>query len=280
LFPITSLLPPLPRLKIVDVGAMDLGAAELPYAALLKATPCDLIGFEPVGAEFDKLKRQTKTNELFLPYFIGDGSTRTFHECNFPMTSSLLEPNTALLAKFQNLEEVVRVVKTSTVETTRLDDIPEVRGTDLLKLDIQGAELLALRGGEKLLADVLVIHTEVEFVELYKGQPLFAEIDAFLRGRGFQFHQLNWTGRTFKPLVANNDLNAPMSQWLWGDALYVRDFMTFDTLAPAALIKLACILHENYRSFDLAAVALDAYDRQTGALIHKAYIERLTKPQS
>src|SRR5262249_49269140 len=151
-------------------------------------------------------------------------------ECNFSMTSSLFEPNTALLAKFQNLEEAVRVVERWPVETKRLDDIPEVRETDFLKVDVQGAELLVFRGGERMLNDVLVVQTEVEFVPLYKDQPLFADVDTFLRGRGFQFHRMSWTGRTFKPLILNNDANAAMSQMLWGDAIYVRDFMAFDQL--------------------------------------------------
>jgi FkbM family methyltransferase len=276
LFPIAPLLPPLPRLKIVDVGAMSLGEGTLPYADLVKATPCDIIGFEPVQAEFDKLSRHKNKGERFLPYFVGDGSKGMFRECNFAMTSSLFEPNTRLLAKFQGLEELVRVVKSYPVETTRLDEIPEVKGADLLKLDIQGAELLALRGGEKMLDDVLVIQTEVEFVELYQNQALFADVDAFLRGRNFQFHRMSSTGRTFKPLILNNNPSAYFSQWLWGDAVYVRNFMTFDSLAPVALLKLACILHENYRSFDLAAVALEEYDRQNGTQLQKGYLERLT----
>jgi hypothetical protein len=56
-----------------------------------------------------------------------------------------------------------------------------------------------------------------------------------------------------------------MSQQLWRDAFYVRDFMSFDHLAPLALLKLAVILHENYGSFDLVALALEAHDRQTGS---------------
>jgi FkbM family methyltransferase len=275
MFPIASLFPAPPRLKIVDVGAMNLGEGSLSYAALLKATPCEVIGFEPVQAELEKLTRAKRDNERYLPYFVGDGSKRSFYECNFSMTSSLFEPNTALLAKFHRLEELVRVVKTYQVETTRLDDIPELKESDFLKLDIQGAGLLALRGAEKMLDDVLVIQTEVEFVELYKGQALFADIDSFLRGRNFQFHKMSWMGRTFKPLFVDKSPNGAISQWLWGDAIYVRDFMTFDRLAPAALLKLACILHENYHSFDLAAVALEAYDRKTGSRLQKAYLTRL-----
>jgi FkbM family methyltransferase len=272
---IASILPPLPRLKIVDVGAMFLGDGADPYARLQKALQCDVIGFEPVGAEYEKLKAMSDPSRIYLPYFIGDGATHTFHECNFAMTSSLLEPDSALLDKFQNLGNLVQVVKTYPVETKRLDDIPEVAGADYLKVDVQGGEMLVFGGAVELLKSVLVIHTEVEFVPLYKRQPLFADIDTFLRGHGFLLHKLSSTGRTFKPLIWNNDLNSMLSQMLWGDAIYVRDFMRFDRLSPDALIKLAAILHENHGSLDLAAVALAAYDQKTGSQLHARYVQAL-----
>jgi FkbM family methyltransferase len=275
MFAISALLPPLPRLKIVDVGAMTLGEGTEPYAALLKATPCDVIGFEPVAAECEKLNNLKQSSHRFLPYFIGDGTTQMFHECNFPMTSSLFEPNTALLSKFQNLEELVRVTKKYPVQTKRLDDIPDVKNTDMLKVDVQGAELLVFQGAVSMLNDVLVIQTEVEFVTLYKQQPLFSDIDSFLRSQGFSFHRLAASGRAFKPLAVNNDVNAMGSQWLWGDAVYVRDFMAFDQLLPLSLLKLAVILHENYGSVDLAASALESYDRQTGSRLQPTYVQKI-----
>jgi FkbM family methyltransferase len=277
---IASVLPPLPPIRIVDVGAMSIGEGHDPYAMLMKALPCEVIGFEPVVAECEKLNRMGHAGRTYLPYFIGDGATHTFHECNFPMTSSLFEPNTLLLVKFQNLENLVQVVKVYPAETKRLDDIAETVGVDLLKLDVQGAELMALQGAAERLKSALVVHTEVEFVPLYKDQPLFADIDAHLRSKGFLLHQMGFTGRTFKPMVFKNDVNAMLSQWLWGDAVYVRDFMEFETLPPAALLKLAAILHENYRSFDLAAVALAAYDRVSGSRLQPRYVQELTRPEA
>jgi FkbM family methyltransferase len=275
-FNIAPILPPLPRLKIADVGAMSLGEGTDAYSRLVSATPCDVYGFEPITVEFEKLKTKAKPGHHYLPYFIGDGSARTFYECNFAMTSSLFKPNTQLLAKFQNLEELTRVHKTYRVQTTRLDDIPELKGTDFLKVDVQGAELLVFEGAAQLLDDVLVVETEVEFVPLYEGQPLFADIDAFLRSKGFLLHRLERTGRTFKPLIFNNDINATLSQILWGDAIYVRDFMQFDQLSGAALLKLATILHETYRSADLVAVVLAAYDRQHASNLQQIYVGKLT----
>ncbi len=63
-----------------------------------------------------------------------------------------------------------------------------------------------------------------------------------------------------------------MSQTLWADAVYVRDFMAFDALAPEALLKIATICHENYRSYDLVGVALEEYDRKMGTDLQMGYL--------
>jgi protein O-GlcNAc transferase len=272
LFNITRLLPALPRLKIVDVGAMSLGEGTDAYSRLTSATPCDVYGFEPGAKALAELKASAKPRHHYLPYFIGDGSPRTFYECNFNMTSSLFEPNMDLLAKFQHL---VQVQKTHAVETKRLDDIPELDGTDFLKVDVQGAELMVFEGAGRILDNALVVHTEVQFVPLYKGASLFGEIDTYLRSKGFLLHRLTQVGRTFKPLVFMNDVTAMLSQVLWGDAVYVRDFMQFDQLSGAALLKLATILHETCRSVDMAALALASYDRQNGSNLQQAYLAKL-----
>jgi hypothetical protein len=106
----------------------------------------------------------------------------------------LFEPNEALADKFQNLGELLRVVGTRTLETRRLDDFAETTGADFLKIDVQGGELLVLQGALERLRDVLVVHTEVEFLPLYKKQPLFADIDSFLRAQGFAFHTMIRSG--------------------------------------------------------------------------------------
>jgi hypothetical protein len=120
-----------------------------------------------------------------------------------------------------------------------------------------------------------VVHTEVQFVPLYKGVPLFGEIDIHLRSKGFSLHRMTQSGRTFKPLIFMNEINAALSQILWGDAVYVRDFMQFDQLSGTALVKLATILHETYRSVDLAAFTLAAYDRQNASNLQQTYIRKL-----
>jgi len=84
-------------------------------------------------------------------------------------------------------------------------------------------------------------------------------------------HQLQHYGLTFKPKVVQHDGAATSQQTSWGDAVYVRDFPAFEGLEPGALLKLAAILHENYRSCGLAARALGAYDRKLRTDLQSAY---------
>lgn len=265
----------LERVEIVDVGAMELEEERPPYEPLLKAGAGRVVGFEPVKAECDKLNAKAGKDRLYLPYFIGDGSQRTFHLCNYPMTSSLYSPNTRLLKRFQLLEELTRVVETSPVQTKRMDDIPEITRIDYLKADVQGAELDVFRGAERLLAETLIIETEVEYVPMYEGQPLFAEVDQDLRRRGFVLHTfLGLAGRAFKPFQST-PANGPIRQHLWSNVVYVRDFMRLEALTPPQLLKYAAILHDAYASVDLAALALQHYDAKTGGKLWAPYVKRL-----
>lgn len=268
MFPISLILPEMPTIRIVDIGAMTAG--DDPYARLAEQLPCEIIGFEALEEECRRLNAMGKAGCTFLPYVIGDGSAQTFYECAVPYTSSLLEPNFPLLERFTGFAEMARVVARRPVATRRLDDVPQAAGADYLKVDVQGGELMVLDGAARTLRSALVVHIEVEFVPLYKNQPLFADIDARLRAAGFALHKLPFTGlRPFKPFALDSGI---LSQLLWGDAVYVRDFMSFEALLPEQLLKLAAILHENYNSCDLAAEALRVYDSKAGSSLHPLYV--------
>jgi len=268
---IASILPPLPPLKIVDVGAFWTGEDGDRYAGLARTLPCEVIGFEPIEAEHRKLVELNRPRHHYFPYFIGDGSQQVFYECKAPFTSSLLEPDLALAQCFENLPDYLEVVKTHPVKTTRLDDIPETAGVDFLKVDVQGGEMMVFEGARERLNSVLVVDVEVEFVPLYKNQPLFADIDVFLRSRGFTLHQIQPIGLKLKPSVAKNGAAPTSLHASWGEAVYVRGFPSFGNLEPLALLKLAAILHENYESYDLAARVLGAFDLKTRSQLYPRY---------
>lgn len=254
-----------PTIRVVDVGASDIGETPL-YASLMSRPQGRLIGFEPDDAARAALNTSGRYDGrcLYLPDIIGDGSERDFHLCELPMTSSLYRPNTPLLRLFINLEELMRVASTRRVRTRRLDDVTQIDGLDYLKIDVQGAELDVFRGAPRLLAGALVVHTEVEFLPLYEGQPLFSDVDQHLRAQGFMLHSFlgGMSGRTFRPMEVIDGPTRPLHQHLWADAVYVRDAMHLSKLPPRELLKLAVILHECYGSCDLAALALHHYDLQ------------------
>src|SRR5690349_1189664 len=105
MFNLLDILPPTDLIKIIDVGAMSIGSDDL-FTPLVKSARAQIIGFEPLPQECERLTRLHGPPHQFLPHVIGDGSPATFRVCNTGVTSSLYEPNTPLLALFQNLENV------------------------------------------------------------------------------------------------------------------------------------------------------------------------------
>jgi len=264
------------RVAIADVGAMKLGDAKPPYWRIVEAGRAEVTGFEPQAEECARLVASASPHQRYFPCALGEGGPATLHVNAAKMTSSLYPSNTPLLELFQNLSQLMRTVETVQLETKRLDDVAELGRVDLLKLDVQGAELSVLRGAERVLKDVLVVQAEVEFVPLYAGQPLFADVDAYLRSQGFMLHTMDaLQGRMFKPFWWGSDLNRGVRQVLWTDAVYIRDVTEWGTMPAEKMLAMAAILHEVYASVDLAGVALD---RAAGAGVkplREAYFRRL-----
>jgi hypothetical protein len=117
------------------------------------------------------------------------------------------------------------------------------------------------------------------FEPLYRDQPLFADIDQALRARGFRLHKLiDLSGRAFKPLAMRESTTATLGQLLWGDAVYVRDFMRLADVDPAKLLRMAMVLDVVYGSYDLAHLAIAEHDRQVapeGPALAQAYLQNL-----
>jgi len=191
--------------------------------------------------------------------------------------TSLLEPNAELYRYFHGFPDWGRVVSEQMVDTVRLDDVPEIINLDFLKIDIQGGELMVFQNARRLLAKCIVIQTEVEFLPLYHHQPLFSEVELFLRELGFTFHRF-WpepNSRVISPLLVNNNIYAGLSQIVAADAVFVRDFTKLDVLSSDQLLRMALIMHDVYGSFDLVLRALIEYDSRCKANTSKEYLNWL-----
>ena len=101
------------------------------------------------------------------------------------VSSSLLPFAQAQHDNFILTEEASQeVVETATLEQCL--DGQAIQDPALLKLDVQGYELIALQGCSALLDRFRYVYVEASFIELYVGQALVTEVIRFLLDRGFK----------------------------------------------------------------------------------------------
>ncbi len=274
---LNKLGPAAPFFTLVDIGAMELEGETDIFEPVRIRGRHRIVGFEPIAEECAKLNAKAPKEHTYLPYAVGDGTEREFKQCNFPMTSSLYEPNAEFIKYFQQLPDLKKVVKRTKMKTVRLDDIPEVPLIDAIKIDVQGAELDCLIGGRQKLSRATMIVAEVEWVPLYKDQPLFAEVDQELRRQGFLLHALTPNmGRCVKPILIDRDPTRFGSQVLWSNAIYIRDLRTWGQMDEELLLKTAVLLHECTKSLDMAALALWHHEGRFGGDLWRWYMTQLT----
>lgn len=235
---------------VVDIGANPIDGTP-PYKALLENGIVKVIGFEPQPEALAKLNQQKGSNETYLPYAVGDGTSKTLYVCHASGMTSTFEPNFSLLNRFQGYPEWAKIKEEVPIQTHRLDDLDTIPPVDWLKIDIQGGELNVFEHAESKLKDCLVIQTEVNFIPLYKGQPLFAEIDQWMRAHGFMLHTLiEQRKRLYAPAVINNQIHQGINQLTTADAVYIIDLERIENLPISQINKLIAILHEVYGSQD------------------------------
>jgi FkbM family methyltransferase len=178
-------------LVVLDVGCRDGVRPE--WRAL--GPDASLIGFDADPVECARLNETVPdgARERYEPIALGatDGPA-TLHVTADPQCSSLYPPDEEYVRRYPELwRHAPR--STQTVVTSTLDTWAEHAGAgpvDALKIDVQGAELDVLRGAQRNLASVRLLELEVEFQPLYRGQPLFGDVDEYLRERGFTLWRL------------------------------------------------------------------------------------------
>jgi len=105
-----------------------------------------------------------------------------------------------------DVKEVNRIkVKSKTLKTLFNENNLDVLSYNFLNIDIQGAELLALKGMEDMLNFIDYLYLEVNTKHLYKNCPLINEIDDYVKNFGFVRKETNITSHN------------------WGDAFYIKE---------------------------------------------------------
>lgn len=200
------------RVVMIDGGAHD-GRTALQFRE--RFPNLEVHSFEPNGDLFPALEKNLAgvggtRNKLALA---ARTQTLEFIVNDSPMTSSVLpraEPSVQYFDRATRAREVRRI------EAVSLDEWCEKRGVercDVLKLDLQGYELEALRGASRLLRrGVRCVFAEVNFIPFYEGSALFSDLDLLLRDHGYRLYNLY-----------NICTHLPQGHIGSGDALWVHE---------------------------------------------------------
>jgi FkbM family methyltransferase len=175
---------------VFDVGAHVGETATRFVAAFPKAT---IFSFEPDPNSFGALRAVAGTTPRIeaINAAVGDIDGRAVFLVNqFDQTSSLLR---AAAGASEYLLNRTGLMPRSEIDVPvlcldRFCADRGIAGIDLLKLDAQGYELRILDGARNLLDRLAIplIYTEVGFVRIYEGQPLFPEVYDYLFARGYR----------------------------------------------------------------------------------------------
>jgi FkbM family methyltransferase len=195
---------------IFDVGA-NRGDTVARYLELYPAAK--IYAFEPFPDTFKVLHERYKENPRVhcYPLAVADlTEPKIFYVNENVDTNSLLKPKATGLSSDKQVENKKQI----TVETVTLDNFCSANGileVDILKMDIQGGELAALKGAEKLLKaqKIGLIYSETYFVQQYENQPLFHDISKFVFSYDYMLKDI------YAPIYGKGNL-------AWGDVIFVK----------------------------------------------------------
>ncbi|MFQ5714746.1 MAG: FkbM family methyltransferase [Candidatus Scalinduaceae bacterium] len=265
-------------LTLIDIGASGgMKNNWKPAEKYLK-----IIGFEPDKREFSNLRIREKHNAKYINKGLYNKKTSlNFYLAKNQQVSSVFIPNKSFLDKFPEIERFDTVGRVK-IETDTLDNLFSMQAfdePDFIKLDTQGTELFILQGAEGILRDFIFgIEVEVEFTELYKSQPLFSEVDGFIRKHGFQLFDLQgcyWKRKTGKNYYKKK------GQLIFGNALYLRESGNFNIVIDSIqdsfkrkskVLKAIsiCILYGYFDyAMELLSMSINIFDKDEYKAIEK-----------
>jgi FkbM family methyltransferase len=221
------------RLKCIDVGARG-GVQNTwkPFKALMETD-----AFEPDATACEREKAAGRPGENWYPVGLGAKTGKAkLYVLKKPSGSSLYPPNPTVMKQFApgDIGDLDYVLDIDVMGLSDFIDTFKRPLPNLIKLDIQGAELDVLKSmRDEHWGDLLALQVEVEFIDYYIGQPLFADVDAFVKSKGFLLFDL-LSNRYYR--VKDGETNHYLKKYLnihlnrhdiscrmvAGDALYMR----------------------------------------------------------
>lgn len=169
---------------------VDLGANRGQFALCIRRLFPDarIYSFEPLRRPAETYRATFKDDahvKLFNVAVADQAGAAVMNVSRWDVSSSLLPIGQGQHDNYPLTE----VASREPVRTVRLADSlgPDaICGRALLKLDVQGFELSALKGCGSLLERFQYVYVEASFIELYVGQALAADVIEYLHGRHFK----------------------------------------------------------------------------------------------
>lgn len=209
-----------------DIKWVDIGARGGSFGPMRPLAPfAQLFAVEPEPREAERLRALLMEEGWRgvhpVQRALGRAGRRQLHVTRQPGLTSLLPPDPRTVSRYFAPDDW-EVVETLDVEVVSLAAAAaEYKFEDacFLKADTQGTELEILESGGKVLRNLVGVYIELEFQPFYRGQPLFGEVDAFLRAHDLFLAQMETVSTRVFPQTAAYSARHPV----WAHALYLRE---------------------------------------------------------
>ncbi len=196
---------------VIDAGA-NIGQFATDIRTVLP--DATIYSFEPLQETFKTLKENFSEDKNFtaLNFALGDKNEEV------SMNKNAYAPSSSILENSAFAEEIFPFTKDTTEEKIIVKTLDTVLSANnlkkeiLLKLDVQGYEDKVLSGAKNIIEETSIILIETAYYELYKGQPLFADIYTLLTNLGFTYKGDVGTKRNSKNMLP-----------LFEDSLFIRE---------------------------------------------------------
>jgi len=196
------------KYKIKINGVFHIGAHECQeinfYEKFLGINKYNVYWIEAIEKKVKQAKNRRIPNVYNALITDTDNDNIDLNFANNEQSSSILELGEVHLLEHPDIYYRKKVnMKTQTVDT--FFNVNKINNVTLnfWNLDIQGAELLALKGGINSLRYADVLYLEVNEKEVYSKCPLINELDSFLQENNFY------------------RMMTKMTKHGWGDAIYI-----------------------------------------------------------
>lgn len=195
----------------IDItGVLHIGAHECEelgfYSYNLGVSPYDIIWIDAIDTKVNSNLNNGIPNVYHAVITDKDDDLIDFNIANNFQSSSIFELGEKHMQNHPEVHYINKIKQTTiTIDTFFKKNALNPEKYVFWNFDIQGAELLALKGAPESIKYAKIMYLEVNEAEIYKNCAKLKEIDLFLNEHGFH--------RVYDVLSDTSG---------WGDAIYVR----------------------------------------------------------